>query len=95
MNFIQLVGKITEKPVKINSKTTSSHSNMKIAVHSNFREFNGQYRIDEFTIQLWKGVSDQICESCEPDRLVAIKGRVEIEEDGYVIIAESVEILFC
>ena len=47
MNFIQLVGKITEQPVKINSKTTSSHSDMKLAVHSNFREFNGHYRIDE------------------------------------------------
>ena len=95
MNFIQLVGKITEQPVKINSKTTSSHSDMKLAVHSNFREFNGHYRIDEFTIKLWKGVSDQICESYEPDRLVAVKGRVEIENSAYVIIAESVEILFC
>lgn len=94
MNFIQIVGRIIQMPVPIESNTKAKYSEMIVSVESNFREFNGEFREDLFPVRLWRGVSEATTDSCREGRLLCVKGRVEIEDSRYVIVAENVEILF-
>lgn len=93
MNFIQLVGRIEQMPQVIESKTKAKHSQMILSVVSNFREFNGEYRNDLFPVRLWRGVSEEIEAACKEGRLLSVKGRVELENNHFLIVAEHIEFL--
>lgn len=93
MNFIQLVGIITAMPVAVSNATNVRYSEITVEVKSNFRDISGLFRIDIFKVRLWRGISDTVVEMCKVNELIAIKGRMEIDGDRYVIIAEHVEFL--
>lgn len=94
MNFIQLVGRIQEMPKPILSVTKAKYSEMVLSVVSNFMEFNGEYRDDHFPVRLWRGINDEILHSYKVGKLLSVKGRVELDGDRFVIIAEHLEFLF-
>lgn len=94
LNFIQLVGRIVESPEKLVTNTNAKYSKMILSVTSNFLEFSGEYRHDLFPVRLWRGINQDVIGAFKEDRLVSIKGRVEVEDEKFVIVAEHLEVLF-
>lgn len=94
MNFIQLVGRVVDPPEKVVSNTNAKYSKMNLSVASNFLDFNGEYRHDLFPIRLWRGINEDVLGAFKENRLVSIKGRVEVDEEKFVIVAEHLEVLF-
>ncbi len=93
MNFIQLVGTVSKMPEQRPESIARNYSEMTLAVTSNFREATGQFRTDDFRICLWRGISDTVAESIKLGDLLAVKGRIEVFEDQYIVIAEHIEFL--
>lgn len=93
MNFIQVVGRIVTPPQKGVRLGNEVYSKMTLEVNQNFKAFEGHIQKDLFNILLWRGISDQILHSCSNQELVAVKGRVIIEDQAYHVVAEHIEIL--
>lgn len=92
MNFVQIVGRITELPMKRNHQGNESYSEMKLAVKKNFKTESHNGDTQEFVVILWRGISDQISNVCSEDELVAIKGRLELDNGQYTVVAEHIEV---
>lgn len=93
MNFIQVVGSIKSLPDKVAVKGYDSVSELTLEVKQNFVSLQNNLVTDLFKIQLWRGMSDKIISACKLDDVVSIKGRVEVQDSQYRIIAEHIEIL--
>lgn len=93
MNFIQLVGRIIDMPRCKNRNGNEIYAEMQLEVKQNFRAFDGSIKVDVFTVQLWRGISDEIIENCTLQQNVAIKGRIEAHQEQYRVIAEHVEFI--
>lgn len=93
MNFVQIIGYIHTLPAKIPKSTSEKHSNFEIEVISNFREGEGNFRHDIFTVRLWQGATNAMYDYMRINALIAIKGRLEFDEGDILIIAESFEYL--
>lgn len=92
MNFVQLVGRITELPEKRRHQGNEFYSELKLAVKNNFKAGSKNGETQEFSVILWRGISDKIRDVCTEDELVAIKGRLELYEGQYTVVAEHVEV---
>ena len=91
MNFIQLVGRVTQMPTPLPKKDNVVYSEMKLEVEQNFRAIRGEIRYDVFPIRLWRGASEEIVDRCKEGRLLGIKGRLELHDGQFCVIAEHVE----
>ena len=61
---------------------------IKIAVERNYRNSYGEYEVDQFLI--W---SKNRLTEVQRDNLIGVKGRLEIDCDELLIVAEKVQIL--
>ncbi|MDE8271023.1 single-stranded DNA-binding protein [Erysipelothrix rhusiopathiae] len=94
MNFVQLVGHIETMPVPIEDHSNESYALMHLSVTSNFRTPTGIFRKDTFPILLWRGASETTTNSCKPGSLISVKGRLEINDEKFILIAEHLEFLY-
>lgn len=94
MNSCFIVGKIVEAPV-ICEESKRQTATMVIDSLRPYAEMDGTFKKDRFTVRLWRGIADEVCESAHVKDAVAIKGRIEMREDHPVIIAEHVSLVTC
>lgn len=87
MNQILLVGRIKEF-VKV-----GTNCEIKINVSRNYKNENGEYEFDLIPVRAYDSISQNIAEYCREEDIIGIKGRIEIENDKIIIIAEKVTFL--
>lgn len=93
MNYVQIVGRYESKPIVIEDATSQKYAAIDLKVKSNFRNVDGEYTYDTFSVVLWKGMNYELLELVDLDSLLGVKGRLEMKDSHIRIIAEHVEIL--
>lgn len=92
MNQTVLVGRIVSDP-QINETENKKVTTMKIAVTRCYKNEEGIYETDFIPVVLWNGIAENVCEYCQKGDLIAVKGRIESNEDRIEVIAEKVTFL--
>ncbi|TDW13102.1 single-stranded DNA-binding protein [Breznakia blatticola] len=102
MNQFILVGRIVEKPILQLTSVNIKYTFLSLAVKRNFKNADGVYERDIFQITLWRGIAEEVIDTCDKDTLLAIRGRVitsfyTSEENktytNYEFVAERVQYL--
>lgn len=97
-----IVGTIAEMPDISASAQGRKDFSLMLYVRRSFPDCDGQYFLDEFRVNLWRGIAAEIQAVCRVGSVIALKGRLEsrvIETAGHekitcpVIIAEQVKII--
>ena len=63
---------------------------LRLRIPRNYKNENGEYENDIIKIQVFKNISDKICEYCKVNDLTGIKGMIQSDN---VLIAEKVSFL--
>ncbi len=92
LNNVILVGTIKSLPPVIKGEKNFT-SDLEIEVQRPFREMNGNYLSDTFTIVLWRGDAEATMEKCQVGTMISVKGRLENTDNGVKVIAENVKML--
>ena len=90
-NFV-IVGRIT----KIESEEIENGTNktiVTVAVSRNFKNINGEYEIDLMPCTLFKGVAEATKEHCKNGDLIALKGRIQTNNNEIELMAERLTFL--
>lgn len=97
-----MVGCVKEVPHLKETNTGISFANLIVEVKRSFKNSEGVYETDIFSVTMWRGVAQSCVDLCKEGCLVGIKGRLQsnlfTKEDGstfynYEIIAEKVSFL--
>ena len=94
MNTCFIVGKIVEEP-EFRNEVTKRNAVMVIDSLRPYAENDGNFVKDRFRIRLWHGIADEVKETAHAGDAVAVKGRIEMNESGPVIVAEHVSLTSC
>ena len=86
MNQVIMVGRIVN--IKNDEKTIVT-----IAVTRQFKNSDGEYETDLVPVILYGTISETTFEYCKKDDIIGIRGRVQIENDKIVLIADRVTFL--
>lgn len=101
MNFVTLVGRITQDP-EVKELENSKVSNICVAVPRSFKNENGEYEADFIDVTLWNEIATNVKEYCHKGDLVGVKGRLQVStyetENGdkrksVKVIAEKISFL--
>ena len=87
MNFVQIVGYILEIPVREKNGSVEKFARFNIEVCSNFRQADGSYA----KVRIWHGAHSSIIHNVKINDAIAIKGRLDFDEFGMLVIAEQFE----
>ena len=93
INQVVLVGTIKELPIIRGDSL--QHADMKVEVPRPYRNSEGEYYTDIFTVSLWRGVADTAISQYNVGNVIGIKGRMEIdaETEKAKVIAERVSFI--
>ena len=91
MNVFIMIGKVKE--VLSDNKNDLLNKDIIIEVTRPYSDSEGQVINDLFKIRLWRGLSETISDNINKNINIFIKGRIEIENQQTIIIAESVQII--
>ena len=64
-----------------------------LAVSRSFKNENGEYETDFIPCVLWEPIAERTKEYCCKGDLIAVKGRLQSDDNGIHIIAEKVSFL--
>ena len=81
------------KDVKKEIKRKLKILNHIIEVTRPYFDSEGQVINDLFKVRLWRGLSETISDNINKNINIFIKGRIEIENQQTIIIAETVQII--
>lgn len=102
MNKVTFIGSVTSKPEIQTTNSGKSVSRFSIAVKRDFKNANGEYDTDFFTIETWGGLAENCCKHLKKGSKVGVSGSIHNNsftgKDGQprkstVVRAESVEFL--
>ena len=91
MNVFIMIGKVKE--VLSDNKNDLLNKYLIIEVTRPYFDSDGQVINDLFKVRLWRGLSETISDNINKNINILIKGRIEIENQQTIIIAESVQII--
>ncbi len=94
MNQVIIVGRLTQTPIKqeLENKTKATFT---LAVTRSWKNVNGEYEKDFIDCVSFSSIANSLCECCEKDDVVGVKGRLaKLENDNELrLIAEKVTFL--
>lgn len=85
LNQTVLVGRIT-KDIEMEGETKAT---ITLGVPRSFRNVNGEYDTDLIPCVLWAGIATNTKNYCKKGDLVGIKGRIQSNENGIIVVAEK------
>lgn len=91
-NLVYLIGRLVEDP-KIEKEDEKEVCSITIACTRQFKNENGIYDIDYINIRLENGIATNTCDYCKKGDLLGIKGRLEVNENSYIVVVERVSFL--
>ena len=77
VNSTVLVGKVKEVPQIRTTSAGAKMATMLLEVNRSFRNSNGEFDRDLFSVVLWRGVAETCSELLKPGSLVAVRGRLQ------------------
>lgn len=92
LNQVVFVGRLVNDP-EIKEIEDKKVCNVTIAVQRSYKNANGEYDTDFIPVLLWHGIADNVKEYCKKGDLVGIKGRLQMQEDKLIAVADKVTFL--
>ena len=92
LNQTILVGRIV-KEVEVKEVDNRKVAYVTLAVQRSYKNEEGEYETDFVPCTLWNGIAENVAEYCRKGDLVGVKGRIQNENNGIVIVAEKVTFL--
>lgn len=92
LNQTILVGRIV-KEVEVKEVDNRKVAYVTLAVQRSYKNEEGVYETDFVPCTLWNGIAENVAEYCRKGDLVGVKGRIQNENNGIVIVAEKVTFL--
>ena len=101
MNQCVVVGRVKELPEVRKTAKGRTLTNLILESDRNFRDEDGKFSSDLFSITVWRGEAETAASLCKPGSMIAVKGRLsgkliqKEERDIYIceIVAESIDYL--
>ncbi len=101
MNECVVVGRVKELPEVRKTAKGTTLTNLIVESDRNFRDEDGKFSTDVFSVTVWRGAAETAASLCKPGSMIAIKGRltgklIQKEDREYYsteIIAESIDYL--
>ncbi|MCF0110669.1 MAG: single-stranded DNA-binding protein [Erysipelotrichaceae bacterium] len=95
LNFVTMIGTIEKMPEWTVYSEFDSRMLLILKVERPFRESNGEYANDYFTVELWRGIAEQTRDVCRLHDVIAVKGRMITREypDADGITRSHVELM--
>lgn len=90
LNQITLVGRIKELGI---IKKETEQGFIKIAVSRSFKNKDGEYEADLIPVRIFGNIVENTIKYCSKEDIVAIKGRIQMQEEKIEIIAEKITFL--
>ena len=89
LNQLVLVGRIAKLPTEKKKESVV----ITLAVPRNFKNKDGEYEVDTLPCSLFGNVGSATLEYCQVGDIVGLNGRLEMNKDKIVIVAEKVTFL--
>lgn len=102
MNSLCIIGTVSQSPEFIETTNGNTVAKVVLDVYRNFPNSAGEIESEQFQVQLWKGMAEQIRDCMKPGMLIGVRGRLvsnnwekQSGETAYsaAIIAENVSFL--
>jgi len=88
LNQIIIVGKLTAMP-----NMTADEPTILVEVDRSFKNSHGNYETDILPVHLWRGMIENVNDTCEIGTLIGIKGRIAMDNDIITLIGEKISVL--
>lgn len=92
LNQTILVGRIA-KEVEVKEVDNRKVAYVTLAVQRSYKNEEGVYETDFVPCTLWNGIAENVAEYCRKGDLVGVKGRIQNENNGLVLVADKVTFL--
>ena len=92
LNQTILIGRIV-KEVEVKEVDNRKVAYVTLAVQRSYKNEEGVYETDFVPCTLWNQMAENVAEYCRKGDLVGVKGRIQSENNGIVIVAEKVTFL--
>ena len=93
LNQVIIVGRLTDE-VKVNElENGKKEAIITLAVPKSFKNADGIYETDFINCVLWEGIAKNTAEYCKKGDVISVKGRIQVDDDKMIIIAEKVTFL--
>lgn len=93
LNNITLVGRIANELEIKENENGVKQTIVTLAVPRSYKNVDGIYETDFIPCMLYKGTAEQTVEWCKKGDLIAVKGRIQMQDDNMQIIAERISFL--
>ena len=84
-NQVFLVGRINK--LELINREDKKIVNMTISVPRAYKNVEGVYETDYITCQLYNSIADNVMDYCHDNDIVGVKGRLETDKNGVLIVA--------
>ena len=91
-NNVMLIGRLVNE-CKIEEQDDKKTTTITLAVNRTFKNEDGVYETDFINCILFNGIAENITKNCHKGDLIAIKGRLQTNDNKLEIIAEKVTFL--
>lgn len=89
MNMFTIIGRLKDKP-KTDEK---GKTDIELIVPRSFKNVDGEYENDIIKVRLWNPISTTAQEYCVRGDLMGVKGRIQVNDNEMVLIAEKITFL--
>ena len=86
LNSVMLVGRLIED-------VNEGDKGFAIAVPRSFKNNDGEYDKDIIPVKIWEGITNHMANYCKSGDMVGIKGRIEVQDEKVVVVAEKITFL--
>ena len=93
LNQTILVGRIVKEVEVLETDNGRKVAYLTLAVQRSYKNEEGEYETDFVPCTLWNAIAENVAEYCKKGDLVGIKGRIQNENNGIVIVTEKVTFL--
>lgn len=91
MNSIQLIGRYHAKPESFKSENSALNAKIQIRTKANVMTSYSNNDYEVYDVVIWKGMSKEFVSSIELDSIIAIRGRLQIIDNEFAVVAEHIE----
>ena len=93
MNQFVGVGRLTSDLEVKELENGRKETIMTLAINRSFKNMDGIYETDFIPCKLWNSIAENTCEYCKKGDIVGIKGRLQVDDNKVIVIAEKVTFL--
>lgn len=93
LNNITLVGRIANELEIKENENGVKQTIVTLAVPRSYKNVDGIYETDFIPCMLYKNIAENTTEWCKKGDLIAVKGRIQMQDDNMQIIAERISFL--